>query len=127
MARSISETIEAVLKAAPVEKVTTTAPRAEGATPLAKLANLLREAPKPVLTYPILHVVKNAMVNGSLEEIPLPTFPEPTGTPEVKSLRKLANALREEDIQEQNNLLKSGSHTLRAARGLMLLRELVRG
>ena len=126
---SVSETVDQILREAGESTTIKTSqftPVGKIVPPLKKIANALRELPAPALTYPVLHVVKTAMMNGRLAELPALTVKQETGTGLPLELRKLANALREEDAEDHTQLLAKGAHTLRATRGIMLLRDLVR-
>ena len=91
-----------------------------------KAASALRDMPEPELNYDILHVVKTAMVRGDIGPLPLPEFNSEEGSRTNAGLRKLANELRVEDHEDHSRLLAKGAHVLKAGRGVMLLRELVR-
>lgn len=121
---SVQETVARVLSEADGGYVVKTAAKAPEAplSPMAKVAQALRTAPEPELTFDVLHVVKTAMVRGVPLEIPAFQPRPDDGNP----LRKVANALRAEDHEAHRSLLAKGAHALKAERGLMLLRELVR-
>lgn len=127
---SIAETMERLLQeadATPAVKVAQHAPvEKDTRSPLHKLAEKIRNSEGPELSYDVLHVVKTAMLNGSFGPLPAPELTPETGDKVVSGLRKLANALRLEDHAEHERLLSKGADCLRATRGLMLLRELVR-
>lgn len=86
----------------------------------------LRSVPEKELSYDVLHVVKTAMVNGLPLELPEPELKEEHGSGDALALRKIANALREEEHAENLNLLSKGAQVLKASKGLMLLRDIVR-
>ena len=121
---SVQETVARVMAEADAGYVVKTAARSPETplSPMAKLAQALREAPDLELTFDVLHVVKTAMVRGVPLEIPAFQPHPDDGNP----LRKVANALRAEDHEAHQALLAKGAHALKAERGLMLLRELVR-
>lgn len=96
------------------------------AHPLKKLAAAIQESSDPELNYDVLHVVKTAMILGDIGPLPAPELQPEMGDAVSSGLRKMANALRMEDHSDHQRLLAKGAHTLRAGRGLMLLRELVR-
>lgn len=126
---SVSETVDQVLQE--VDGALTpklAARKASGSSdhPLKKLAASMTESQDPELNYDVLHVVKTAMLLGDLGPLPAPELQPETGDKLSSGLRKLANALRVEDHNDHERLLAKGAHTLRAGRGLMLLRELVR-
>jgi hypothetical protein len=128
---SIAETVERLLHevngtAAPTAPAKTAASHADPQNPLKKLAAALRTAPEPQLTYAVLHVVKTAMVNNEIGPLPLPELRPEGNDPRGANLRKLANHLRVDSVRDNERLLAKGAHVLRASRGLMLLRELVR-
>jgi hypothetical protein len=91
-----------------------------------QLADALRADGGPSLNYDVLHVVKSAMISGELTGLPPVEPVAETGDPVSSGFRKLANALRSEDRDAHEQLLAKGAHAIRAGRGLMLLRELVR-
>ena len=126
---SVSDTVDQILRevdGALTPKVASRDTTKTASHPLKKLANALQEAPDPELSYDVLHVVKTAMLLGEIGPLPAPA-PQPEDGDAVSSgLRKLANALRMEDHHDHERLLAKGAHALRAGRGLMLLRELVR-
>ena len=126
---SIEATISRLLAQEPPEKtaaVVEDVPVKDTKSILKKVAARLREEPELELTYPILHVVKKAMIEGTLGPLPEPFLILETGSVETQALRKLSNALREEDQKDHSRLLAKGAHALRATKGIMLLRELVR-
>jgi hypothetical protein len=128
---SIAETVERLLQdadAAPAMKVAQAAAPAEvdPRSPLRKLAEKIRNFEDPKLSYDVLHVVKTAMLDGSFGPLPAPELTPETGDKVVSGLRKIANALRLDDHADHERLLAKGADCLRATRGLMLLRELVR-
>ena len=130
---SIAETVEQVLRDASgghsVKMASEYAPvkeRGPAILPLKKVASALRNMPEPELSYSILHVVKTAMIRGDIGPLPAPEFNSEEGTATNAGLRKLANELRAEDHDDHSRLLAKGAHVLKAGRGVMLLRELVR-
>ena len=130
---SIAETVEQVLRDASnghsVKMASEYAPvkeRGPAILPLKKMASALREMPEPELNYDILHVVKTAMLRGDIGPLPSPELNSEEGTATNSGLRKLANELRAEDHEDHSRLLAKGAHVLKASRGVMLLRELVR-
>lgn len=130
-APSINETVDRVLNEVSSGLQVKTAARREPAKtenlpPLKKIAQALRVEQEPELTYEVLHVVKIAMENDMLGPLPQPELLPETGDSFSRGLRKVANQLRVEDHQAHERLLVKGAHALKASRGLMLLRELVR-
>lgn len=128
---SIDETVERVLSEVSGELQVKTAasrpsPKQENLPPLKKIAQALREDTDPELTYDVLHVVKLAMIDDAVGPLPAPELLPETGDSFSKGLRKLANELRVQDHEAHEQLLAKGAHALKASRGLMLLRELVR-
>jgi hypothetical protein len=127
---SISETVERLLNeddSAPVvpqayQKVAHL--RKDAA--LKAVGAALQALPEKELNYAVLHVVKTAMVNGQPLSLPAPELREEHGDGEALALRKIANALREEEHSENINLLSKGAQVLKATKGLMLLRDIVR-
>jgi hypothetical protein len=126
---SVSDTVDQILREVDggmMPKIASKKASGAASDPLKKLAQMLQDAPDPVLNYDVLHVVKTAMLYGELGPLPTPKLEPETGDSLSSGLRKLANALRVEDHADHERLLAKGAHTLRAGRGLMLLRELVR-
>lgn len=128
---SINETVEQVLSEVSGGLQVKTAARRPAAPPvnlppMKKIAEALRADKDPELTYDVLHVVKLAMVNDAVGPLPRPELLPETGDSFSKGLRKLANELRVQDHEAHEQLLAKGAHALKASRGLMLLRELVR-
>ena len=128
---SIADTVDAIIREAggtPVTKTAASIPQVVGVVlpPLKKLAATLRELPDAQLTYPVLHVVKTAMMDHTLGPLPAPASKPEAGCLEAEGLRKVANALRADAHADNERLLAKGAHALRASRGIMLLRELVR-
>jgi hypothetical protein len=126
---SIRDTVDQILRevdGALVPKLASRKATSAPSHPLKKLANALQESSDPELNYDVLHVVKTAMILGDLGPLPTPDLQPETGDTVSSGLRKMANALRMEDHNDHQRLLAKGAHTLRAGRGLMLLRELVR-
>jgi hypothetical protein len=128
---SVNETVDRVLSEVGAELQVKTAARREPAKteslpPLKKIAQALRADSEPALTYDVLHVVKLAMMEDALGPLPLPELSPETGDSYSRGLRKIANELKLEDHRAHEALLVKGAHALKASRGLMLLRELVR-
>lgn len=128
---SINETVEQVLSEVSGGLQIKTAARrptapAVNLPPLKKIAEALRQDKDPELTYDVLHVVKLAMMADAVGPLPAPELLPETGDSFSKGLRKLANELRVQDHEAHEQLLAKGAHALKASRGLMLLRELVR-
>ena len=127
---SIADTVDQILREASVDApdsyrgLDRSVSKLAETNPFKKLAVALRELPDPELTYPVLHVVKNAMMAG---DIPIPSTPETKTVSGANwGLRKLASAMRDSDHADSVKLLAKGAHTIKATRGLMLLRDLVR-
>jgi hypothetical protein len=125
---SIGETVDKILQEVDGSLIPKTASKKvlDTLPPLKKLANALRETPKPELNYAVLHVVKTAMLNGDVGPLPVPELKPQSGNSVSAGLRKTANALRLEDHYNHERILAKGAHALNAARGISLLRELVR-
>ena len=127
---SISETVDRLLNeddSAPVVPLTyqkVAHLRKDAA--LKAVGAALRSIPEQELTYPILHVVKTAMIHGQPLALPEPELKEEHGSGDALALRKIANALREEERAENLNLLSKGAQVIKATKGLMLLRDIVR-
>ena len=86
---------------------------------LQKLANLVRNTPLPELAPELVYQVKTAGVPASL--LPEPAAPE-FGTGRPAELRKVAHALRTEDVRRHNHQGKQAALVLQAAQGLHILR-----
>jgi len=126
---SVQDTVDQILRevdGALTPKLASRKQAGAALPPLKKLAEALQDSPGPTLNYDVLHVVKTAMILGELGPLPAPELQDETGDALSSGLRKLANALRTEDHDDHERLLAKGAHTIKAGRGLMLLRELVR-
>lgn len=129
LALSVSATVDQILQevdGALTPKLASRKQAGAALPPLKKLAEALQNSTDPELNYDVLHVVKTAMVLGELGPLPAPELQDETGDSLSSGLRKLANALRVEDHNDHARLLAKGAHTIKAGRGLMLLRELIR-
>ena len=126
MALTIDDVLRDLPRAAPSTKVaslSTEGPVTYGAL-TRKLAELVRAVPEPEITWTSLYAVKMAGFRSSAPEVALSEDDVDETLPGAP-LRKLANAVRDQENVRAVEFFEKNAAALRAIRGLTLLREQV--
>ena len=125
---SLAETLQTLLARAETPTKTAAvrvpaAARTETGDAVRKVAELLRAHQPAPMSLATFHVVKEAMVSGEFGPLPRPEYRAISENREAEGLRKVAAALRNQEIDERELDMLKAACALTAARAITLLKE----